>query len=469
MTSKLTKIGQELQLLRRERLAPWSFVLLVLLLVAAAANGRALLAKQNAMAAALRADYATLVAALREQAGRGVETATAPGALGFSVLANPAVLPPASLGPLAVGQSDLLPAHYPITARGAHTFLTQQELDNPLRLALGNFDVAFVIVWLLPLVIIALSFNLVSGERERGVLAMSVAAGASITDLIAAKFAARVLSVLAALTIGILGAALVTRVPIASATDALALAGVWLGAALYALIWFALALWVNSKLRNSDQNATILAGAWLAFVIIAPALTNLAAVTAFAPPSRVTLTTELREASEAADRAAAADRDQYFFDHPDMQGGEMDTSAYYQSVARSEASIEQAIMPLLAQFDTQAERQQRVVSGLQYLSPSTLTYQMLTALAGGDGVRHREFRRQALLFHRDWREFFVRPMERGARLSAADYANLPEFAFRDSPIGHTLLRVAPSAGALLLVTLLLLVSASRRLRRLPLV
>jgi len=331
MTSKLTKIGQELQLLRRERLAPWSFVLLVLLLVVAAANGRALLAKQNAMAAALRADYATLVAALREQAGRGVETATAPGALGFSVLANPAVLPPASLGPLAVGQSDLLPAHYPITARGAHTFLTQQELDNPLRLALGNFDVAFVIVWLLPLVIIALSFNLVSGERERGVLAMSVAAGASITDLIAAKFAARVLSVLAALTIGILGAALVTRVPIASATDALALAGVWLGAALYALIWFALALWVNSKLRNSDQNATILAGAWLAFVIIAPALTNLAAVTAFAPPSRVTLTTELREASEAADRAAAADRDQYFFDHPDMQGGEMDTSAYYQS------------------------------------------------------------------------------------------------------------------------------------------
>jgi ABC-2 type transport system permease protein len=123
--------------------------------------------------------------------------------------------------------------------------------------------------------------------------------------------------------------------------------------------------------------------------------------------------------------------------------------------------------PLLAEFDVQARRQQGLVEVLQFLSPGTMTWQSLTALAGSDGTRHREFRAQVLAFHERWSGFFRDPLMRGATLAPADYAALPQFAFQEPPPGRTLARALPALAALLALTLLLGGSALRRLRRLP--
>lgn len=330
MSGVWRRFAEELRLLRREGVAGWALAGLWLLLVAAAFNGRALLAVQDAASAQLEVEAATLVEALAVQAGRGVPTAQDPGSAGFSVLTRPVSLPQALLGPLAIGQGDLLPARYELTARGAHHFLARSELDSPLRLAIGNFDAAFVIVWLLPLLAIGLSYGIVSAERERGVLALAVAAGASPRRFVLGKWWSRVLLVvgciwLATLFAGAAGGVL-TR------DGATLLLVLWaVVSTLYALFWFALALWLNAGHGSSERNAMTLIGIWLVFVILAPAMTNLAATTLFVAPSRVNLTTELREATEAADREAAAARDRYFFDHPEMQTGEMDTRAYFTS------------------------------------------------------------------------------------------------------------------------------------------
>ncbi len=460
---------RELHLLRREGLAPWALVALTLLLVGAALNGRALLGVQARTAAGLEEEAAQTTRALGEQAARGIATATSPGVVGYSVLGEPAVLPPTPLGALAIGQGDLLPAWYPVTARGPYNFLVRSEPENPLRLSIGNFDAAFVIVWLLPLVVIALSFNVVSAERERGVLAIAVASGSSPAAFIFGKIVARALVVFGSLWIALFAAALAAGVPLARAAGALPWL-LWLAAAtLYGAFWFALALFVNSRPRASDQNASLLAGAWLVLVILLPSLTNLAATTVFAAPSRVALTTELREASEAADRAAAATRDKYFFDHPEMQGGDLDRTAYFQSVAQSELDISKAMAPLLAQFDVQARKQQGLVEVLQFLSPGTMTWQALTALAGSDGARHREFRAQTLTFHDRWSGFFRERLMRSATLTAADYAALPQFRFDEPALGRTLARALPALAALLALSLLLGGIAMRRLRRFPVV
>ncbi|MCU0759236.1 MAG: DUF3526 domain-containing protein [Steroidobacteraceae bacterium] len=460
-------LRREWQLLRREGLAPWALVALALLLLAAALNGRALLGAHGATAAALQEETESTLKALADQAARGVPTATSPGAVGYSVLAEPALLPRAPLGALAIGQGDLLPFHYAVTARGPYTFLTRTEPDNSLRLATGNFDAAFVIVWLLPLVVIALSFGIVSAERERGVLAIAVVSGTSAPRFVVGKLLARAALVVGALWVAIVAAALVAGVPVGRPEGALPLLAWLVVATLYAAFWFALALWVNAVPRSSDQNASLLAGAWLVLVILAPALTNLAATTVFAAPSRVELTTELREATEAADREAAADRDQYFFDHPEMQGGEMDRTAYFQSVARTEASISKAMAPLLERFEVQALRQQGLVEVLQYLSPATLAWQSLTALAGSDGARHREFRAQAVAFQGGWSEFFASRLMRGASLGPADYAALPRFRFAEPATASVLARVALPLAVLALLVALLAWLALRRLRRLP--
>ncbi len=468
MSPSWDRFAEEMRLLRREGVAPWALVGLLLLIAAAALNGRALLAAQDAASASLAAEAATLVEALAAQAARGVPAARDPGSVGFSVLTRPVALPQATLAPLAIGQGDLLPARYELTARGAHQFLVRTELDSPLRLSVGNFDVAFVIVWLLPLLAIGLSYGIVSAERERGVLALAVAAGASPVRFVLGKWGSRLLLViacvwLATLLAGAAGGAL-TR------PGAWILLAIWsLAGTLYAMFWFALALWVNAGTGGSERNATVLTGAWLVFVILAPAMTNLAATTAFAAPSRINLTTELREATEAADREAAAARDRYFFDHPEMQGGEMDKRAYFASVARSEQRIAGEMLPMLLAFDVQALRQQRLVSLLQYLSPGTLTYQVLTALAGSDGARHRLFRTQVLRFHEQWSRFFVARLDAGRDLTADDYARLPTFVFTEPPLAESLRQVAPPLLALALIVTALFAGALRRLRRLVVV
>jgi ABC-2 type transport system permease protein len=454
----------EWRLLHRHGIAWPALALLLVLLSLAAGNGHALVTQQKAAGESLVADFATLRAALAPQAERGVAAASSPGAAGFSVLAAPAVLPPTSLAALAIGQSDLLPSRRLVTARGAHQFAAVPAVDNALRLSIASFDMAFVIVWMLPLLIIAATFDLASGDRERGVLALVAAQGVRIEAYLRAKCLARAAIVIVPLLVGIVVTAALTGVTLATAATWASL-GVWMGAAAaYALFWFALGLFVNASARSSDENAVWLAGAWLAFVVVIPAATNLAATTVFAAPSRVELTTELREATEAADRAAAAERDRYFFDHPDLQGAEMDRTAYFQSVARSEASVAAAMQPLLANFRAQAAAQRRAVDWLQYLSPGTLTYQSLTRLAGSDGARHGEYQVQIEQFHQRWSAFFTSRLERGEVLSSADYAALPQFAFREPPLRHVLAPLVAPLVTLCLAAACLFGLANNRLR-----
>ena len=78
-----------------------------------------------------------------------------------------AVLPPAPLPALGVGQSDLLPAHEMVSLwRLEKPSQGRAELENPARLLAGRFDLAFVLVWLFPLFLLAAAYDLCAGDRK---------------------------------------------------------------------------------------------------------------------------------------------------------------------------------------------------------------------------------------------------------------------------------------------------------------
>jgi ABC-2 type transport system permease protein len=79
-----------------------------------------------------------------------------------------AVLHDAALAPIAIGQSDMMPNYYRIGTRSKVEFMYDSEIESPWNLLSGHFDLAFVVVFLLPLMIFALTFNLLSAERESG-------------------------------------------------------------------------------------------------------------------------------------------------------------------------------------------------------------------------------------------------------------------------------------------------------------
>lgn len=458
-------------MIRRNR-AVWAVVALVVILAAlAAVNGRLRVAAARDLIAGLNGDEMQTQAALRTTVARweanpvgAPPTVASPGTVGFSLLSHYAALPPAPLAALAVGQSDVMPAYYRVTANPAYSFLTAGEIGNPLNALTGSFDLAFVIVFVLPIVIVALSFDLVSREKEMGVIGLVAASGVALARVIFAKAAARGTVIgIALLTVTAAAMMLGVDGPVGGMAVLLWFAVV----GLYALVWFGLALAVNGAGRPSVTNGVILANLWLVFVVVLPAFVDMAANTLYPAPSRVALTTEMREAAEEADKAAANSREAYFFDHPEMAGKAGNADGYFLQVLATNAAVERAVAPLLAEFDAQARRRDRVVAALKYLSPALIAETALTALAGTDGARFGDFIGQVTGFHRARRDFFESRIVAGVRLTAASFDEIPRFAYRDpgleaSAVGAPLAALAILAGALL-------VWAGRRLARYPVV
>ena len=79
-------IFEEWRILRRHGVAIPALVGLLLLLLGAALNGRAMANVRAAALLSLQSEAAMTTSAMAAQARRGVKTATEPGAMGFSVL-----------------------------------------------------------------------------------------------------------------------------------------------------------------------------------------------------------------------------------------------------------------------------------------------------------------------------------------------------------------------------------------------
>ena len=104
-----------------------------------------------------------------------------------------ALVPPAPLGALAVGQSDVYPGYLKVTARNLDAVVTGDQIEHPLAVASGHFDAAFVVLFLYPLLIFAVSFDLTATERDRGTLRMVLAQPVRLGDVVAGKMIARAL------------------------------------------------------------------------------------------------------------------------------------------------------------------------------------------------------------------------------------------------------------------------------------
>jgi ABC-2 type transport system permease protein len=234
----------------------------------------------------------------------------------------------------------------------------------------------------------------------------------------------------------------------------------------YVFFWAALALACNVGRGNSERHAAVLAAAWLTLVILLPTAINLIVSNVFPAPSRVELAALLREATESADRAAAKDRDRWFFDHPDLRSGEAERVAYYRSVAASERVITAAITPQLSAFETRAAERRELTRRLQWLSPAATTHDALTILSHTDGASQAAFRDAVLRFHARWQAFFFARINGDQALTRDDYANLPKFDSPPTSSRQALQRATTNVIVLLCIGLLLCLYCGARLVRL---
>jgi ABC-2 type transport system permease protein len=87
--------------------------------------------------------------------------------------------------------------YYRITYLSKVQFMYDTEIENTWNLLSGHFDFAFVIVFVLPLLVTTLGYNLLSAEREHGTLRMLCSQPLSIAMLMTGKVVVRMLALLA--------------------------------------------------------------------------------------------------------------------------------------------------------------------------------------------------------------------------------------------------------------------------------
>jgi len=450
--------------------------LLLLLTMLAGLNGAARINQMVETAEGLNSGEMQTQRALQNTVARWEENAegdppsvSSPGALGLSVLSHYTVLPPSPLAALSIGQTDVQPTYYKVTAHPALTFVNEAEIQNPLNVLAGSFDVAFVIVFLLPIFIVALTFDLMSKEKERGVLGLVLAHGVSKTAFIIAKGTARALLIFALLLVVGLAAVFLTEADLGNSSMWYRFFLWFLVVSLYAFFWFALALFVNSLNKPSVTNGVILANIWLVFVVVVPALVNVIATTLFPAPSRVELTTEMREATEIADQESAESREAFFFDHPEMVGSDANADQFFLQVLATDSAIERAIKPLMEEFDNQAKNRQKVVNLLQYVSPSIVAQNALNTISGTGTERFSDFNTQVLSFHENWRMFFTSRIVKGERMRASEFDEIPIFQYNSWDIPNVLIATGGPITGLLVFVLILGVWSARRYTHYPVV
>jgi ABC-2 type transport system permease protein len=373
------------------------------------------------------------------------------------VMAHYAVLSATPLAALTTGQSDLLPSVLPLAPASLPTLAAGSEPENPHRLLIGRFDAAFTIVFLLPLVIIALTYALFSGERERGTLALLLAQPVTPRSLFSAKLAARVLLVLGLL---VLFAVVVAAAMPAKALPRLAL---WFAVVLaYAFFWFALSAAVVVRQAASATHAVALAAAWIGLTLLAPAAINLCVKTLAPMPSRIELILALRTATDAA----AAERSKllgaFYEDHPELApAGRTEDFVTLQLVTSQR--IERDIAPVLASYQHHLARQQTLIENLQFLSPALLAQSALADAAGTGMARHHRFFGQVIAHHSELRAFFDPLILRNEKFTGWD--DVPRFRYVEEPVAEVVARIGPAVAALLLAALAFSSWSARTLSR----
>lgn len=173
------------------------------------------------------------------------------------------------LAALSIGQRDINPSVKSLTIRNLEAQQYDTDLYNPANLLLGNLDLGFVLIYLFPLVIIALTYNTLSGEKENGTWSLLAVQSGNTTRLLLQLFSLRCASILTIFVMLMAAAALLVPLPLNAAL--LAFFGLGL---LYLFFWFALSFWVITWQKSSAVNAVSGLAIWVLLTIVAPAVVN---------------------------------------------------------------------------------------------------------------------------------------------------------------------------------------------------
>lgn len=289
-------------------------------------------------------------------------------------------MPSQPLNALSVGMSDVYPEAVLMKISQQQT-INSSDFENPFNLSVGVFDFSFVITFILPLFIIALTFNLVSAEREQGTMALLLSLPFPAKKLFLLKMLAR-FSLLSALILLLFfplmywGGISIFQIEVFQAASLILL---------YALFWFLISLIINLFDYSSAYNALANVGAWLIFTLIVPATVNQLAERLHPIPSRAGYLNDMRTVDKVASEREEEILRQFYDNHPELKRKPDEEKEAYDSWMEHFALMDyeqQMTDRITDEFDARVQAQASFVRTSAMFSPAMSFTQSWNHLSG---------------------------------------------------------------------------------------
>lgn len=408
----------EARLLLRSRTAVATLLVLLLLSTLAVLGGLREQARQQATLARVLAMSAEELAT---QARPHVQKGDAGAAAYYSFHAT--WDPPAPASFLAQGLRDTSPQVLRVRALALQAQLHEGETHNPELALLGRLDYAFVLVYLAPLLLIVLLYDLVSGERAAGRLTTLVALPGGGRGLWARRAGLRAGLAFLALVLPVLAGALRQGLP------AGALAAVLGATAAYVAVWAGLALAVAAGRWRSATNAVLLVSAWALLTLVLPSLVQAAITRALPVTQGAELMLAQRQAVHGAwDEPREATLQRFFVSHPAWRDtAPLPKGFHWKWYYAFQQLGDESVAPQVAAYRQGLLARQRWTERAGWLLPSVALQTVLHRVAGTDLPAQLAYQDAVARFHQRLREQLYPHLFTERPFGPPDVAQQPRF------------------------------------------
>lgn len=337
--------------------------------------------------------------------------------------------------------------------------LYSAEIGNPNTQLLGSLDLAFVFVYLLPLLIGLLCARILAEEVHSGRWPLISALGGE--RVLRYRLALRFALLLFANSVLLAAGALIANINFDSEFLL-----IFLAIAAYQLFWFALCGFIIHWRLSSVNSYLGFIGAWLIFVFVVPGLTSLYLGSAYHTDAGTQLAIEQRQAMHSRwDEDKQAALNEFLEIYPQYADtAKLPEGFHWKWYFAMQHMSDLAVAPAAAEYRSTIAARSETYQRLMWLSPPLLLQYTLERVARADIQTQQDYLQAIEDYHGELREFYNARLFYDASITAEELADYPVFNFKPEYYAVSFIPVllAILAGTILFFFLLPRRSSGRR-------
>ena len=335
---------------------------------------------------------------------------------------------------LAIGQGDIYSNYKKIVLYFDESYaMTTLELVSPIEQVFGQLDLAFIWVYLLPLIIIVVSFNTLSAEKESGRLALIASQPINVPYWVFIRITVRLFSIFLVTFLVIAILLQVFGVPVLMHLTAIGQLATVLF--LYAAFWFLTSIAVNLLGYSSGSSLIVLSSIWVLFVFLIPSIINQAGKELHPIPSRLEMVNHHQSMYNEMESNLDEEFASLFLLHPDWASDDPITKDLSNSTGWNINYLAKQYMaqikhqPVSQAYENKVDERNSWLNQYRVLSPAMILQSALSDMAGTSTKTYRSFLRQTQRYASDYRAYVFKGLFTNHAFTSEEIRTLPPFEF----------------------------------------